>query len=216
MSRKICQLAVLLMCSTVVACSAHKESAEPVVYRDASKNANSVVYKDKNTTNDSQWMIDKEAALRESIAGTPFTLRKQGSALVVTVQADQSFNPVRPAFLLPVSLRPITKIAKLLQANPDSAVLILGHTDMSASDKDNYELSSNRARAVASIFRLSGLSGQRMSHFGLGGSHLLPAQKIAKNNHRVEIIVTQHAEFQDVMAVYKPAHVRQLALSQGQ
>jgi outer membrane protein OmpA-like peptidoglycan-associated protein len=102
----------------------------------------------------------------------------------------------------------------MLEANPDSAVLILGYTDIASDAKANHKLSADRARAVASIFRLSGLTSGRMTYLGLGDSEPLEKDNNRKN-HRVEIIITPQAQIQDVLAMYHPAYVRQLALSQA-
>lgn len=214
MNHKMYQWAMIVSCLAVTACSSSKDTAQSVVYLSDAEKTQSIVYLKQNSASAS-WLADKEGLLRESIKGSPFTLHQQGNAWVVTAPAQQAFNADRPSLLLPAVLRPITRVAKILEANSDSAVLILGHTDLANDAKANHKLSSDRARAVASIFRLSGLTSGRMTHLGLGGSHLLDNQKNAGRNHRVEIIITPQAQIQDVLAVYHPAYVRQLALSQA-
>lgn len=214
MNHKIYKWAMVVTCLAVTACSSNKNTAQPVVYLSDAEKAQSVIYLGQNTLS-ADWLADKEVLLRESIKGSPFTLHQQGNAWVVTAPAQQAFNADRPSLLLPAVLRPITRVAKMLEANPDSAVLILGHTDLANDAKADHKLSTDRARAVASIFSLSGLTSGRMTHLGLGGSHLLDKQKSTSKNHRVEIIITPQAQIQDVLAVYHPAYVRQLALSQA-
>lgn len=201
MNRKFYQWALVSVCSVLAACSSNKKP-EPVVYLE--KPAISA-----------KWMSDKEALLRESIKGSPFTLHKQDNAWVVTAPAQTAFNADRPTLLLPAMLRPITRIAKILEANPDTSVLILGHTDTARDDSASHKLSVGRAGAVASIFRLSGLNSDRMMHLGMGSSFMLEHNKSTMKNHRVEIVITRHAQMQDVMAMYHPVYVRQLALSQA-
>lgn len=214
MNHKLYQWAMIVGCLAVTACSSNKDTAQSVVYLTDAEKVQSVVYLKQNATQ-ADWLADKEGLLRESIAGSPFTLHQQGNAWVVTAPAQQAFNADRPSLLLPAVLRPITRVAKMLQANSDSAVLILGHTDLAVDAKASHKLSTDRARAVASIFSLSGLTSGRMTHLGLGSSHLLDKQKSSGKNHRVEIIITPHAQIQDVLAMYHPAYVRQLALSQA-
>lgn len=201
MNRTFCQWALVSICSVLAACSSNKV-AEPFVYLEKEPVS-------------AQWMSQKEALLKESIKGSTFTLHQQEGAWVITAPAQTSFNPDRPALLLPAMLRPITRIAKVLEANPDAAVLVLGHTDHTSDNKANQQLSADRARSVASIFRLSGLKGGRMMHLGMGSSYLLEQPKSTAQNHRVEIIITPHVQMQDMMAIYHPAYVRQLALSQS-
>ena len=200
MNRKIYQWALISVCSVLAACSAKKP--QPVVYLE-------------NPAISAQWMSNKEALLLESIKGSPFTLHKQDNAWVVTAPAQQAFNADRPNLLMPAMLRPITRIAKILEASPDTSVLILGHSDRANDDSASHKLSAGRAGAVASIFRLSGLKRDRMMHLGMGSSFMLEQRKSALKNHRVEIIITQHAQMQDVMATYHPVYVRQLALTQA-
>jgi len=96
-------------------------------------------------------------------------------------------------------------MAKALESSPDSAVLVLGHSDLARNEKVSYDLSKDRATAVASIFRLSGLNGYRMSQLAMGSSHTLPTKRSAADNDRVEIIVVPTAYKQDVMAGIQPS-----------
>ena len=201
MKNKFYHLAVVSLCSLMAACSGFSSGSGDRAGEKAAVT--------------SEWMSSQEILLRDSIKGSPFTLRKQDNAWIVTAPAQQSFNPDRPSLLLPSVLGPITRISKMLEANPDVAVLILGHTDALTNTSGNYTLSADRARSVASIFRLSGLKGGRMMHFGLGDSYALYNQKNAAQNHRVEIVITPNTHMQDVVAVYRPAHVRQLALTES-
>lgn len=213
MKRKFYQLAAISMCSLLAACSSVSDSWQSVRYSSAADKDRSIAYLRKQPVT-SEWMNVKEAQLRESIKGTQFTLHQQDNTWIVTAPVQMSFNPDRPTLLLPSALRPITRISKMLEANPDTAVLILGHTDVVTNSKGSYTLSADRARAVASIFRLSGLTGRRMTHLGLGDSHTLSNTKYAAQNNRVEIIITPSTHMQDVAAVYRPAHARQLALAE--
>lgn len=213
MNHTVYKWAMIASCLVVTACSSNKDTAQSVVYLSDAEKVQSVIYLQQKIVS-ADWLAEKEGLLRESIKGSPFTLHQQGNAWVVTAPAQQAFNADRPSLLLPVVLRPITRVAKMLEANPDSAVLILGYTDIASDAKANHKLSADRARAVASIFRLSGLTSGRMTYLGLGDSEPLEKDN-SRKNHRVEIIITPQAQIQDVLAMYHPAYVRQLALSQA-
>lgn len=200
---------VVLACSVVSACSSTPEPKQQ------QQDVAVAVAKDAASYDINAWLLEKEPLLRESIAGSSFTLRQQGATWVVTAPAQSTFNPDRPDLLLPAVLGPIARIAKLLETDKDAAVLILGHTADSKDGRGNQKLSTDRARSVASIFRLSGLTSGRMTHLGMGGSHVLTQAKYTEHNHRVEIIVMPSVDVQGVMDVYRPAYVRQLALSQA-
>lgn len=142
------------------------------------------------------WLDSHEQAVREAIAGSQFTLERRNDALVLIAPADHSFTPKRRGMLLPVTLPPLGKIAKRMQADPNSGILILGHTDNVGSKNINDQVSMERAQAVAAIFRLSGMKGDRLLMRGVG-----PNMPRADNgqeqgralNRRVEVIMTQQS-----------------------
>src|SRR5699024_3663193 len=202
MNRKLYQWAFVLACAATAGCSSSGTAVQPVAYEK------------KAVT--SEWMSSTEAQLRESIAGSSFTLQRFENGWLVTATAQQSFNADRPDLLLTMVLRPITRIAKLLESSTESSVLILVHTNQLHDDKANYQLSTDRAKAVASIFRLSGLGNRRMQHLGMGSAFALSALKDSAQNHRVEIFIMPGTHMHDVVAEYQPAYNRQLALTQAQ
>lgn len=199
MNRKLYRWAFLLTCALVAGCSSSGVTVQPVQQQAVTP----------------EWMSSTEMQLRESIKNSSFTLNRLEQGWVVTAPAQQSFNPDRPDLLMPVVLGPITRIAKIMESRPDSAVLILGHTDQFNDHKASYKLSSDRARAVASIFRLSGLGNGRMKHLGMGSAYTLSALQGSTQNHRVEIIVIPRSHMHDVVAEYQPAYNRQLALTEA-
>ncbi|WLG46182.1 OmpA family protein [Pseudomonas sp. FP1740] len=139
------------------------------------------------------WLDDYEPRLREAIKGSNLQLERRENVLVVTAPVDGSFNPDRPAMLLPVTLGPFTHVAKILEADPKTAVLVLGHSDTSGSAPANVKLSQERAQAVAAIFRLSGLQRDRLMLRGMGGEAPRAANDSAEGralNRRVELLVT--------------------------
>lgn len=139
------------------------------------------------------WLDDYEPRLREAIKGSNLQLERRENVLVVTAPVDSSFNPDRPAMLLPVTLGPFTHVAKILEADPKTAVLVLGHSDTSGSAPANVKLSQERAQAVAAIFRLSGLQRDRLMLRGMGGEAPRAANDSAEGralNRRVELLVT--------------------------
>ena len=61
--------------------------------------------------------------------GSKLDVERRENVLVVTMPVDPSFNPDRPSMLLPITLGPITKVAKLVEGDAKTAVLVLGHAD---------------------------------------------------------------------------------------
>lgn len=139
------------------------------------------------------WLDDYEPRLREAIKDSNLKLERRENVLVVTAPVDGSFNPDRPAMLLPVTLGPFTRVAKILEADPKTAVLVLGHSDTSGAAPANVKLSQERAQSVAAIFRLSGLQRDRLMLRGMGGEAPRAANDSAEGralNRRVELLVT--------------------------
>lgn len=139
------------------------------------------------------WLNDYEPRLRTAIKDSNLELERRENVLVVTAPADSSFNPDRPAMLLPLTLGPFTRIAKILEADPKTAVLILGHADSAGAAPANVKLSQERAQSIAAIFRLSGLQRDRLMLRGMGSDAPRAANDSVegrKLNRRVEILLT--------------------------
>lgn len=139
------------------------------------------------------WLDDHEKRLKEAVAGSKFQVERRGDVLVVVAPVDSSFNPDRPSMLMPITLGPLSRVAKLVAADPQNAVLILGHGDSNGKTEDGRKLSLERAQSVASIFRMSGLKNDRLMLRGLGADKPLVSNDNAKGraqNRRVEVILT--------------------------
>ncbi|MGE8067650.1 OmpA family protein [Pseudomonas sp. NPDC089569] len=163
------------------------------------------------------WLDDYEPRLRTAIKDSNLQLERRENVLVVTAPVESSFNPDRPAMLLPVTLGPFTRVAKILEADPKTAVLVLGHSDTSGSAPANVKLSQERAQAVAAIFRLSGLQRDRLMLRGMGGEAPRAANDSAEGralNRRVELLVTPQNTMVALLSKYNmpaPAPVTMVA-----
>lgn len=165
------------------------------------------------------WLDEYEPRLREALKGSKLQLERQKNVLVVTAPVQSSFNPDRPSMLMPAVLGPFTRVAKLLEKDPRTAVLILGHADSSGQVEANRKLSEDRAKAVASIFRLSGLQRDRLLLKGLGSVMPRAANDSAEGralNRRVEIVLTPQPTLVALLAKYsQPAAPAQTVADQG-
>jgi outer membrane protein OmpA-like peptidoglycan-associated protein len=163
------------------------------------------------------WLDDYEPRLRTAIKDSNLQLERRENVLVVTAPVEGSFNPDRPAMLLPVTLGPFTRVAKILEADPKTAVLVLGHSDTSGAAPANVKLSQERAQAVAAIFRLSGLQRDRLMLRGMGGEAPRAANDSVEGralNRRVELLVTPQNTMVALLSKYNmpaPAPVRMVA-----
>lgn len=160
------------------------------------------------------WLDEYEPRVRDALKDSHFEFERRENVLLVTAPVQGSFNPDRPQMLLPVSLGPITRVAKLLEADEDIAVLVLGHADSSGDRTLNRDLSQQRARAVTSIFRLSGLKQNRLQVMGLGSDAPRAANDSAAGrtlNRRVEILLTSRETMQGLVARYSQPPKAELA-----
>ena len=163
------------------------------------------------------WLDDYEPRLREAVKDSNLQLERRENVLVVTAPVEGSFNPDRPAMLLPVTLGPFTRVAKILEADPKTAVLVLGHSDTSGAAPANVKLSQERAQSVAAIFRLSGLQRDRLMLRGMGGEAPRAANDSVEGrslNRRVELLVTPQNTMVALLSKYNmpaPAPVRMVA-----
>ena len=151
------------------------------------------------------WLDDNEPRVREAIKDSHFEMERGENVLVVTAPVQGTFNPDRPSMLLPVTLGPISRIAKLLENDQSGAVLVIGHADSSGAAETNRELSHERARAFTAIFRLSGLKQNRLMVKGMGSDMPRAANDSVEGralNRRVEIILTSKNSMQALVAKY--------------
>lgn len=152
------------------------------------------------------WLDDYEPKLREAIKDSKFELERREDVLVVTVPVDSSYNPDRPAMLLPATLGPITRVAKVIETDSKTAVLVLGHADSSGAAAANQKLSQERAQSVSAIFRLSGLQRDRLMLRGMGAVAPRAANDSVQGralNRRVELLLTPQNTMLALVAKYQ-------------
>ena len=157
---------------------------------------------------DHAWLDSYEPRLRDALKDSSFELERREGLLVVTAPVDASFNPDRPGMLLPVTLGPISRVAKLVENDEKTAVVVLGHADSTGSLDVNREVSRKRAGAVAAIFRLSGLKHNRLRIRGLGSDMPRASNEHQEGralNRRVEMVIAPQTTLLALIAQYSEA-----------
>lgn len=144
------------------------------------------------TVGEPSW-VEERATLESAInAHAEFdAIAMDDGGLLIRLPAAEGFatGQADPA---PPLRRLLTDIVPLLQAYPDTDLLVLGHTDSIGSELYNLRLSIDRAEAVMEVLRSLGVSLARLTADGRG-----EAEPIADNatpegraiNRRVEIVV---------------------------
>lgn len=132
--------------------------------------------------------------VKQAIKGSKFEVEQRGDAVVIIMPVKSSFNAKREGVLLPSSLSPLTKLAKMVKQDSSIAVLIIGHTDSSLNQYVGQDISVQRAKSVNSIFNVAGLRSSQVFSTGMGADQPRATNKTAKGreqNKRVEIIVVK-------------------------
>lgn len=154
---------------------------------------------------DHAWLDDYEPRLRDALKESSFEVERRKGLLVVTAPVDASFNPDRPGMLLPVTLGPISRVAKLVENDEKTAVVVLGHADSTGSVEINRTISRQRAGAVAAIFRLSGLKHDRLRIRGMGSDMPRASNEHEEGralNRRVEMMLAPQATLLALISQY--------------
>ncbi|GAB6389448.1 OmpA family protein [Stutzerimonas marianensis] len=190
---KLLKSASLIFCLVIAGCSS-----------DSKKPAEEVAAVPEPVV-DPAWLDAYEPRLRDALKDSSFEVDRRDGMLVVTAPVDASFNPDRPGMLLPVTLGPISRVAKLVEGDEKTAVVVLGHADATGSVEVNRDVSRKRAGAVAAIFRLSGLKHDRLRIRGLGSDMPRASNEHAEGralNRRVEMLLAPQATLLALVARY--------------
>ena len=94
--------------------------------------------------------------------------------------------------LKPEAKEMLRKIAKTLNQNPDTVILVVGYTDSTGKFDYNVKLSEKRAEAVKNELVLNGVDPSRILTFGCGPKHPIAPNDTPEGralNRRVEILV---------------------------
>ena len=112
--------------------------------------------------------------------------------LLVTI-GDVLFD-VDGAKLKPGGLEQISRIASILQSDPNRSVMIEGHTDSTGAESYNLQLSEDRANAVKAALIDDGVSQEQISARGYGEAYPVATnenQSGRQQNRRVELIIQE-------------------------
>jgi len=130
--------------------------------------------------------LAKFASVKEEARGMVITL--SGAVLFASGKSD----------LLPGAQVKLNSVAEALtQQDPDSKLVVEGHTDSQGGDSYNQDLSQRRAQQVRDYLVTRGIASDRVTSQGFGSSRSIADNKSAEgraNNRRVEIVVQPTAQ----------------------
>jgi outer membrane protein OmpA-like peptidoglycan-associated protein len=115
--------------------------------------------------------------------------KKTDRGVVVTL-GDVLFDTGQ-ATLKPGANLALNRLATFLNANPQTRIIIEGHTDSRGSEEYNEVLSERRARAVATELMSRGISADQLQTLGRGKGYPVASNDTPEGrqqNRRVEIV----------------------------
>ena len=134
---------------------------------------------------------DQLAAAQQQLADLKAKQTDRG--MVVTL-GDVLFDTGR-ATLKPGGIAVLERLAAYMQSNPQTRLVVEGHTDSTGSQATNDELSQRRADTVASALIQRGVSAANLQAVGKGPTLPVASNATAEGrqqNRRVEIIFSDH------------------------
>jgi len=119
-------------------------------------------------------------------------VKQESRGMVITLSGAVLF-PSGEAGLLPGAMVKLNEVADALtKSNPESRIVVEGHTDSQGKIDFNQDLSNRRAQAVRDYLVSRGMAADRITSQGLGSLRPIAPNNNAEgraNNRRVEIIV---------------------------
>jgi outer membrane protein OmpA-like peptidoglycan-associated protein len=119
-------------------------------------------------------------------------VKQESRGMVITLSGAVLF-PSGAASLLPGAMVKLNEVADALtKSNPESRIVVEGHTDSQGHIDFNQDLSMRRAQAVRDYLVSRGMAADRITSEGLGSSRPIAPNSNPEgraNNRRVEIIV---------------------------
>lgn len=119
-------------------------------------------------------------------------VKQESRGMVITLSGAVLF-PSGQASLLAGAMVKLNEVADALtKSNPESRIVVEGHTDSQGNIDFNQDLSLRRGQAVRDYLVSRGMAGDRITAQGLGSSRPIAPNSSPEgraNNRRVEIIV---------------------------
>ena len=141
------------------------------------------------------YMDKQEAELRRKLAGTGVRIVREGNDIRLVMPSDITFDVDR-ADIKPRFFRTLNAVAIVLNAYPETDILIAGHTDSTGSDAYNQRLSEARAASVMHYLVSQGVDPRRIDARGFGERYPIADNRTEQGralNRRVEIRIRPRA-----------------------
>lgn len=134
--------------------------------------------------------MDRQAAeIKQTVPGA--TVTREGEGILVKFDSGILFD-TNSSELKPAARTNLANLATSLQNNPQTNILILGHTDATGTDEYNQNLSVRRAEAVKAYIAANNVGNSRLDTKGKGESEPIGDNNTVEGrsqNRRVEIVI---------------------------
>lgn len=134
--------------------------------------------------------MDRQAAEIENTVPNAEVIR-EGEGIIVKFDSGILFD-FDQSTLKPSARSNIESLTTSLKNNPETNILIVGHTDATGTDAYNYRLSERRAAAVKAYTQSQGISSSRLTTEGRGETEAIADNTTDSGraqNRRVEIVI---------------------------
>jgi outer membrane protein OmpA-like peptidoglycan-associated protein len=134
--------------------------------------------------------MDRQAAeIKQTVPGA--TVTREGEGILVKFDSGILFD-TNSSDLKAAARTNLSNLATSLQNNPQTNILIVGHTDNTGTDTYNQNLSVRRAESVKAFIAANSVAGSRLSTSGKGESEPIGDNNTVEGrsqNRRVEIVI---------------------------
>jgi outer membrane protein OmpA-like peptidoglycan-associated protein len=135
---------------------------------------------------------EKRAAQSAADLAKFAAVKQEPRGMVITLSGSVLFASAKSELLPSAQLKLNSVADALIQQDPDSKMVVEGHTDSQGGDSYNQDLSQRRAQVVRDYLVSRGIASDRVSSQGFGSTRSVADNKSAEgraNNRRVEIVV---------------------------